>query len=69
MIATKQCSFCSQNAKEIDYKNAELLRRFTSSQAKIIDPRHTGICAKHQRALARAIKRARIMGLLPFVRK
>ncbi|MFA5870735.1 MAG: small subunit ribosomal protein S18 [Parcubacteria group bacterium LiPW_41] len=65
----KQCSFCSQNAKEIDFKNVELLKRYTSSQAKIIDPRHTGVCAKHQRRLANAIKRARIMGLLPFVKQ
>ncbi len=65
----KQCSFCSQNTKEIDYKNPDLLKRYISSQAKIVDPRHTGICAKHQRHLARAIKRARVMGLLPFTRK
>ncbi len=65
----RQCFFCSQNVKEIDHKNVEMLRRFVSSQAKIIDPRHTGVCAKHQRKLANAIKRARIMGLLPFVRK
>lgn len=65
----KQCFFCSQNVKDIDYKNVEMLKRFVSSQAKIIDPRHTGVCAKHQRKLANAIKRARIMGLLPFVRK
>ena len=65
----KQCSFCSQNSKEIDYKNADLLKRYVSSQAKIIDPRHTGVCAKHQRALARAIKLARIMGFLPFVKQ
>ncbi|MBI2033874.1 MAG: 30S ribosomal protein S18 [Candidatus Liptonbacteria bacterium] len=63
----QQCFFCSQNLKEIDYKETELLRRFTSSQAKIIDPKHSGICAKHQRRLALAIKRARFMGLLPFV--
>lgn len=68
IMHTKQCPFCSQNTKEIDYKNVELLKRYVSSQAKIIDPRHTGVCAKHQRALARAIKRARIMGLLPFVK-
>lgn len=67
---TKQCVFCSQNIrKEIDYRDVEVLRRFVSGQAKIIDPRHTGICAKHQRRVARAIKRARIMGLLPFVRR
>ncbi|NCQ02479.1 30S ribosomal protein S18 [Candidatus Wolfebacteria bacterium] len=64
-----QCFFCSQNSKTIDYKEAELLKRFISSQAKIIDPKYTGICAKHQRMLAKAIKRARIMGLLPFVRR
>jgi len=49
-------------------KEIELLRRFVSSQAKIVDPKHTGTCAKHQRLLARSIKRARFMGLLPFTR-
>jgi len=63
----QQCVFCSQNAQEIDYRDVETLRRFISSQAKIIDPAHTSVCAKHQRRLARAIKRARIAGLLPFV--
>jgi small subunit ribosomal protein S18 len=53
----------------IDYRDVELLKRFISSQAKIIDPRHTGVCAKHQRAVAKAIKRSRVMGLLPFVRR
>ncbi len=65
----QQCFFCSQNIMDIDYKEIDLLRRFVSSQAKIIDPRHTGICAKHQRKLAEAIKRARFIGLLPYVRK
>jgi small subunit ribosomal protein S18 len=64
-----QCFFCSQNLNNIDYKEVDLLRRFVSSQAKIIDPQHTGICAKHQRKLAQAIKRARFMALLPYVRK
>lgn len=69
-IATsQQCFFCSQNLKNIDYKEIDLLRRFVSSQSKIIDPRHTHICAKHQRKLATAIKQARFMGLLPYVRK
>lgn len=53
----------------IDYKNAEFLRRFVSSQGKIIDPRYTGTCGKHQRRLALAIKRARFMAFLPFVRR
>ncbi len=64
-----QCFFCSQNWREIDYKETALLRRFVSSQAKIIDPKHTGVCASHERQLAQAIKRARYMGLLPFVRR
>lgn len=65
----QQCFFCSQNLAEVDYKEIDLLRRFVSSQAKIIDPRHTGICAKHQRKLAQAVKRARFMGLLSYTRK
>ncbi|MBI5733282.1 30S ribosomal protein S18 [Candidatus Jorgensenbacteria bacterium] len=64
----RQCVFCSQNLKEIDYREIDILKRFISSQAKIVDPRHTGVCAKHQRRVARAIKRARVMGLLPFIR-
>ncbi len=65
----QQCFFCSQNMKEIDYKEAELLKKFVSGQGKIIDPRHTGVCAKHQRILSQAIKRARFMGLLAYVKK
>ncbi len=65
----QQCFFCSQNLKYIDYKDVDLLKRFVSSQGKIIDPRHTSTCSKHQRMLATAVKRSRIMGLLPFVRK
>ncbi|MEK7181255.1 MAG: 30S ribosomal protein S18 [Patescibacteria group bacterium] len=64
-----QCFFCSQNLRKIDYKETELLKRFVSGQAKIIDPKHTHVCAKHQRLLAQAIKRARFMSLLPFVRR
>jgi len=64
-----QCFFCSQNLKIIDYKEPEFLKRFISAQAKIIDPKFSGVCAKHQRMLSRAIKRARFMGLLPFVGK
>jgi small subunit ribosomal protein S18 len=64
-----QCFFCSQNIKVVDYKEPELLKRFVSARGKIIDPMHTSTCAKHQRMLAEAIKRARLLGLLPFVRK
>jgi len=65
----RQCFFCSQNLMDIDYKDTDILRRFVSGQAKIIDPKHTGTCAKHQRKLAQAVKRARFMALLPYVRK
>jgi small subunit ribosomal protein S18 len=63
----KQCFFCSQNIDNIDYKDAVLLKRYVSSQAKIIDPKYTGTCSRHQRSLAIAIKRSRFLGLLPFV--
>lgn len=65
----EQCFFCSQNLKDIDYKETDLLKRFVSGQAKIIDPMHTGTCSKHQRALANAVKRARYMALLPYVNR
>jgi small subunit ribosomal protein S18 len=66
---TKQCFFCSQNLQNIDYKDTEMLRRFTSGQAKIVNPKHTGICATHERRLSNAVKRARFMGLMPFVQR
>ncbi|MBL7141562.1 30S ribosomal protein S18 [Patescibacteria group bacterium] len=65
----KHCYFCVNNIKEIDYKNTDLLRRFVSAYEKILPRRKKGTCAKHQRKLAQAIKRARIMALLPFVKK
>ena len=64
-----QCFFCSQNLNLVDYKEIGLIRRFVSGQAKIIDPKHTGVCASHQRKLAQAIKRARHLALLPLVRR
>jgi small subunit ribosomal protein S18 len=69
MKRQKQCYFCSQNAKVINSKEVLVLKKFISSQEKIINPKHTNVCTKHQRLLAKAIKRARAMGLLPFVRK
>ena len=62
----KICKFCVQKLK-IDYKEADSLRRFITERGKILPGRITGTCAKHQRALAEAIKRARIIALLPFV--
>jgi len=62
----KVCKFCVQKLK-IDYKDSDTLRRFITERGKILPRRITGTCAKHQRALALAIKRARMIALLPFV--
>jgi small subunit ribosomal protein S18 len=63
----KVCAFCAEKVKEIDYKNVEKLRSYISDRAKIAPRRRTGTCAKHQRILAIAIKRARHLALLPYV--
>ena len=63
----RPCSFCVGNTKEIDYKDTSILVRYISDRGKIEPRRRTGTCAKHQRALARAIKRARHLALLPYV--
>jgi len=63
----RTCRFCDNKEIFIDYKDEKKLLRFVSEQGKIIPKRITGTCAKHQRQLARAIKRARYLALLPFV--
>ena len=63
----KTCYFCSLNANSVDYKNAELLRKFVNYQFKILPRKRTGTCARHQRMLAQSIKHARHMAFLPFV--
>ena len=60
------CQFCTEKNTTIDYKQAEALRRFISEDGKIRPRRQTGTCAKHQRELTIAIKRARHLALLPF---
>lgn len=62
----KFCVFCAEKSEAIDYKEINRLRKFLSEKGKIIPRRVTGNCAKHQRALGRAIKRARQMALLPY---
>ena len=64
----KVCKFCIKKYK-MDYKDVSVLRRFTSDRGKILPRRITGTCAKHQRQLARTVKRARVLALLPFVAK
>lgn len=61
------CPFCAQKAKTIDYKSADQLRRYLTDHGKIKPRRKIGTCARHQRILAVAIKRARHVALLPFV--
>ncbi|MEE3487430.1 MAG: 30S ribosomal protein S18 [Bulleidia sp.] len=63
----KVCYFTKNNIKYIDYKDVELLKKFVSSNGKIIPRRVTGTSAKYQRQLAVAVKRARQMALLPYV--
>jgi small subunit ribosomal protein S18 len=65
----KFCPFCADKMDDIDYKDASRLRRFVSDKGKILPRRATGVCAKHQRALAGAVKRARVMALLPFMNR
>ena len=63
----KVCSFCVDKVKSIDYKNGDKLRGYITDRGKIQPRRRTGTCAKHQRILAVAIKRARHIALLPYV--
>lgn len=68
-VITKQCYYCVNNKKNVDYKDVQTLRRFVSSYMKIAPRRRSGLCAFHQRKVAKAIKQARIAGLLAFVPK
>lgn len=63
----KSCLLCKDKVREVDYKNVELLRRYTSERGKIRSRRMSGACRRHQRQVAVAIKRAREMALLPYV--
>jgi small subunit ribosomal protein S18 len=63
------CAFCVDKVNVIDYKDTDLLNRYTNEFGRIRPRRQTGTCAKHQRALAVAVKRARHIALLPFVAK
>ena len=63
----KVCVFCAEKVENIDYKDVARLRKFTSERSKILPRRITGTCAKQQRELTEAIKRARHVALLPFI--
>ncbi len=66
IVRRKVCTFCVNKASSIDYKDATMLGRYISSRGKIEPRRRTGVCAKHQRTLAVALKRARHLALLPY---
>ncbi len=62
----KVCAFCQAKVDAIDYKDINTLKKYVAEGGKILPRRMTGVCAKHQRVLAKAIKRARLVDLLPF---
>src|SRR3954465_6895966 len=66
-VRRKVCRFCAEKVRDIDYKQIQILRTFTTDTGKILSARIPGNCASHQRQLTRAIKRARNLALLPYV--
>ena len=62
----KVCVFCQNKDEKIDYKDVNKIKKYMTEKGKILPRRQTGVCAYHQRELAEAIKRARVMALLPF---
>ena len=63
----KVCMYCADGIKEADYKDVNRLRKFMTEKGKILPARQTNLCAKHQRQVSTAIKRARYMALLPYL--
>ena len=62
----KQCYFCTNNQKEVDYKDVETLKQFLDTHSRIVKGRRAGLCARHQRKMDQAVKRARFLALIPF---
>ena len=65
-VRKKQCPLCSNKNFELDYKNADQLKKFVNERGKILPRRATGACAKHQRVITLAVKRARHIAILPY---
>ncbi len=63
----KVCRFCQRNLRDIDYKNVDILKRYILERGKISPRRMTGTCAFHQRKISTAIKRARLLAMLPYI--
>ena len=66
MTRKKVCVFCVEKVDELDYKDVAKLRKFITDKGKILPRRMSGLCAKHQRMVATAVKRARVMALIPY---
>jgi small subunit ribosomal protein S18 len=64
----KSCPFCESRVRFLDYKDDRALGRFITDRGKILPSRLSGVCARHQRQLAIAIKRARFLALIPYIR-
>jgi len=62
------CIACQEKIDSVDYKQTDILRKFVSSQFKILPSKRTGVCNKHQRKIATAVKRARFMALMPYTK-
>lgn len=67
VVTPKACRFCKEGDDLIDYKNVELIKNYINKRGKISARKTTGLCAKHQRKIAVEIKRARYLGLVPYV--
>ena len=67
MRRKKVCQFCADKTEVIDFKDVDKLKKYVTERGKILPKRITGTCAEHQRAVTTAIKRARIVALLPYV--
>ena len=65
----KPCILCDKGIYHVDYKDVELLKEFIANNGRILPRRITGLCAKHQKMVTNAIKRARIVALMPFVKE
>ena len=63
----RYCSFCKEKVDEVDYKDIGILAKLTTQQGKMFSRKRSGNCATHQRSVQRAIKRARFLGLMPYV--
>ncbi|MFA6553192.1 MAG: 30S ribosomal protein S18 [Patescibacteria group bacterium] len=65
-VVNKACHFCTNGIDDLEYREVRVMQKYLSSYAKILPRKKTGICSKHQRMLAQAVKRARFMALIPY---